>query len=214
MKQGQSRLIIIMAVIAGFLGGMLSNQIFQPRAVYAEADDVLGERKQNDKWKVIVAQEFRVVDKYGNKVGSFGIPPEMRYFKAMDSPRSEEEYQISQLALGKNERIRMRAGQGFGSIHLKNDEKANIQISTLFGASISLSHKADDMFSEKGGEIELVSLTPHYKYISLSDAEGNNRVVIGNTRTVTKKTEVQYQHPASSIILFNENNRIIWEAPG
>jgi hypothetical protein len=213
MKQGQNRFIIVMAVVAGFLGGMLSNQIFQPRAVCAEADDVLGERKQNDKWKVIVAQEFRVVDKYGNKVGSFGIPPDLRDFKAADSPSSEEAYQISQLALGKNERIRMRAGQGFGSIHLKNDEKANIQISTLFGASISLSHKTDDMFSKKGGEIELVSLTPQYKYISLNDAEGNNRVVIGNTKTVTRKTGAQHQHPVSSMILFNENNKVIWEAP-
>ena len=54
MKQGQNRLIIVMAVIAGFLGGMLSNQLFQAKDAYA--------KKEDDKWKVIVAQEFRVVD--------------------------------------------------------------------------------------------------------------------------------------------------------
>lgn len=91
MKQGHNRLIVIMAIIAGFLGGMLSNQLFQAKEAYAE--------KENREHKVIVAQEFRVVDKLGKTIGSFGIPPRLGDFIAYKSAYSEEKHLIATLKL-------------------------------------------------------------------------------------------------------------------
>lgn len=91
MKQGHHRLIVIVAIIAGFLGGMLSNQLFQAKDAYAE--------KENREHKVIVAQEFRVVDKLGKTIGSFGIPPTLGDFIAYKSTYSEEKHLIATLKL-------------------------------------------------------------------------------------------------------------------
>jgi hypothetical protein len=55
MKRGQYLLLVALTVISGFIGGVVSNQLFNRPAVAQESENR----------KVIEAQEFRVVDENG-----------------------------------------------------------------------------------------------------------------------------------------------------
>jgi hypothetical protein len=59
MKKKQPLFIILLATFAGLAGGFISNQIFQTKSAFAE--------KKPSHQKVVIAEEFRVVDKGGIK---------------------------------------------------------------------------------------------------------------------------------------------------
>jgi hypothetical protein len=66
MKTKPQLFIILLASLAGFMGGLISNQIIDTRPAFAV--------KEPKYQKVVVAEEFRVVDKDGKIIGSFGTP--------------------------------------------------------------------------------------------------------------------------------------------
>ena len=66
MKTKPQLFIILLATLAGFMGGLISNHIFETRPAFAV--------KEPKYQKVVTAEEFRVVDKDGKIIGSFGTP--------------------------------------------------------------------------------------------------------------------------------------------
>ena len=66
MKTKQQLFIILLASFAGFMGGLISNQIIETRPAFAV--------KEPKYQKVVIAEEFRVVDKDGKIIGSLGTP--------------------------------------------------------------------------------------------------------------------------------------------
>jgi len=65
----------------------------------------------------------------------------------------------------------------------------------------------------KGREIALELGEKGGVHISLSDSVGRTRAVLGTAETVSIKTGVKRQHPASSLLLYNEEGEVVWEAP-
>lgn len=57
MKKKQCSLMVVLALLAGLVGGMVSSQLFMGQLVFAET------AQQNE--QVVVAREFRLVDKRG-----------------------------------------------------------------------------------------------------------------------------------------------------
>lgn len=114
MKNKPQFLIILLAAAAGFVGGLISNQIIATRPALAV--------KNTQYQKVVIAEEFRVVDKDGKIIGSFGAP---RYlfdvFPVIDASLAP----IPQLRLGREEgfQIIFSASEAEGTRIVMKDNK-------------------------------------------------------------------------------------------
>ena len=113
MKTKPQLFIILLATLAGFMGGLISNHIFETRSAFA----VKGTHYQ----KVIMAEEFRVVDKDGKILGRFGIPD---YRSDANPAKDEKLAPVPQLALGQKKgfQIILSAGDANGSRIVMTDK--------------------------------------------------------------------------------------------
>jgi len=114
MKNKQPLFIILLATFAGFTGGFISNQIFQTKSAYAE--------KAPSHQKVVIAEEFRVVDKDGKILGSFGTPG---YLLDILPKIDESQAPVPQLRLGQESgfQIILSANKAEGSRIVMKDKK-------------------------------------------------------------------------------------------
>ena len=114
MKKKQPLFIILLAVLAGFAGGFISNQFFQTQPAFAE--------KASSHPKVVIAEEFRVVDKDGKTLGSFGTPG---YLEDIFPKIDESQTLVPQLRLGRESgyQIILSAGADAGSSIIMKDQK-------------------------------------------------------------------------------------------
>jgi hypothetical protein len=114
MKKKQPLFIILLATVAGLAGGFISNQIFQTKPAFA--------KKALSHQKVVIAEEFRVVDKDGKILGSFGTPGyRSDIFPKIDASQAP----VTQLRLGQESgfQIILSAGAAAGSRIIMKDEK-------------------------------------------------------------------------------------------
>ena len=65
MKRRQYLLLVVLAVVAGLIGGAVSNRLFVARTAEAQGT------KQHE--RVVIAEEFRLVDKEDNLRGIMGF---------------------------------------------------------------------------------------------------------------------------------------------
>ena len=82
MKRGQLTLIVVLALFAGFIGGIVSSQLLGDRTVFA--------REEPPAKEVVVAHEFRLVSDDGRTLAILGghpgeepflpIEPALRFF--------------------------------------------------------------------------------------------------------------------------------------
>jgi hypothetical protein len=114
MRTKQPFLIILVAAFAGFAGGLISNQIFQTKSALAQ--------KAPAHQKVVIAEEFRVVDKNGKTLGSFGTPG---YLSDIFPRIATSQAPVPQLRLGQDSgfQIILSAGPDAGSRIIMKDEK-------------------------------------------------------------------------------------------
>lgn len=114
MKKKQSLFIIFVAALAGFAGGFISNQIFQTKSAFAE--------KAPGHRKVVVAEEFRVVDKDGKILARLGTPG---YLPDIFPQIDKSQAAVPQLRLGQESgfQIILAAGEAAGSKIIMKDEK-------------------------------------------------------------------------------------------
>jgi hypothetical protein len=106
--------IILLASFAGFMGGLISNQIIETRPAFAV--------KEPKYQKVVIAEEFRVVDKDGKIIGSFGTPGYLfDIFPVIDESLAP----VPQLRLGQEKgfQIIFSASEAEGSRIVMKDNK-------------------------------------------------------------------------------------------
>jgi hypothetical protein len=106
MKRKQPFTVILIAAFAGFIGGLTSNQIVQRPSAFAEKGFV--------NQKVVIAEEFQVVNQDGKIVGRFGTsndPPDL------SSDEKISKASVAQLHLGQETgfQIILSAGEAEGS---------------------------------------------------------------------------------------------------
>jgi hypothetical protein len=200
MSYKQNGIVIILALVAGLIGGIISNQLFVTGPAFAE--------KKQIQQKLVIAQEFRVIDKFGNTIGSFGIPPHLKDIEAMESPfNREKRHQIAQLSLGNNSTIILTADGNDGNVKVGGTDSHIVLYATKSFAHLTFRKQTEQNLVPK---IRLTTLKG--TNISLQDDKGDDRVLIGNTEFTTIKPSVKH-NPVSSIVLFNKKNDIIWSAP-
>ena len=118
MKNKQPLLLILLATLAGFAGGLISNQIFQTKSALAQ--------KAPDHQKVVIAEEFRVVDKDGKILASFGTPG---YLSDIFPKINPSQAPVPQLRLGQETgfQIILSANEVEGSRIVMKDKKNKIR---------------------------------------------------------------------------------------
>jgi len=89
MKRGQSIAIVVLALFAGFIGGIVSSQFLGDRTVFA--------REEPPAKEVVVAHEFRLVSDDGRTLAILGghpgeepflpIEPALRFFDSQGDMR-------------------------------------------------------------------------------------------------------------------------------
>ena len=113
MKTKPQVFIILLAALAGFMGGLISHHVFETRPAFAV--------KKIQHQKVVMAEKFRVVDKDGNILGSFGTPD----LQDTSSASNERPASVAQLRLGQKKgfQIILSAGEANGSRIVMTDQK-------------------------------------------------------------------------------------------
>ncbi|HES58898.1 MAG TPA: hypothetical protein ENO18_00585 [Caldithrix sp.] len=206
---GKKQFIILVAAsfIGGMFGGIISNKIFI--SDYALA-------KNASQTQVIKAKEFQVVDDNGKKLGSFGAE---NYGALLSISRKDKNnvenlvklhfagLEVSQILpgnrkYGKSETKIEPFGFSYKEYSQYEMEQAkNNPLSDLFDQRVNISIGENQNSDERGGAINLY------------DARYKLRLTIGGIKLHQIKTDSTIHRPQSSIVMFNEQGGIIWEAP-
>ena len=201
MRYRQNGIAIILALAAGLVGGVISNQLFATRPAFAD--------KKQMQQKIVIAEEFRIVDKFGNTIGSFGIPPHLKDIAAMESSSGNKKpHQIAQLSLGNNSTIILTADGDDANVKVGGTDSNIVLYATKSFAHLTFRKQTAHNLVPK---IRLTTLKG--TNISLYDDRGNGRILIGNTALPPTKIDVKHPYPLSSIVLFNVKNDVLWSAP-
>jgi len=203
MNRKQFIFTLLLALLSGLIGGVLSIWFLMPPSVLA----------QGEPQKVITAEEFRLVDQQGltkmelrtilgsAKLVLYGENPEMRMVDDTGAMRVRFNPLLLIMSAYNNEFgidlrgllspvLTLRSVGGSSTMVLRSNifsligEKGRIQIDSLAGPSVSLSD-VNDRLRARIGEIEL----KHPR---------------------TGSTEIR---APSSLVLFDEEGNVVWSAP-
>jgi hypothetical protein len=191
MNKKQFSLLLMLSLLAGLVGGMLTSQFFLGTPVLAE--------KKVGAQNVIVAEEFRLVDKEDNILSTWGMyaggPGIVLFgkngqFRAVFSLTSPDEGQILTFADNKgNHRATVGLGAGRQPYVTLRDQTGNERI------SLSLDDDGDP-------------------YLALYDQAENERAVLGTMdSTKLKRTGTIEKRSVSSLVLLGKDGQITWKTP-
>ena len=191
MNKKQFSLLLMLSLSAGLVGGMLASQFFLGTPVLAE--------KKVGPQNVIVAEEFRLEDKEGKVLSTWGMyaggPGIVLFgkngqFRAVFSLTSPDEGPILTFADNKgNHRATVGLGAERQPYVTLRDQIGNERI------SLSLDDDGDP-------------------YLALYDQAENERAILGTMDfTKLKRTGTIEKRSVSSLVLLGKDGQITWKAP-
>jgi hypothetical protein len=191
MKKRHYGVMIVLSLMVGLAGTIITNQVFV--AAPASAEKIAARKK------VIVAEEFRLVDKEGKVVSTWGMyaggPGMVLFnkqgkFRAVFSLTSPEESPVLTFA--------DKDGVHRAIIGMKAERRPYITLRDEAGReriSISLDDAGDP-------------------YMVLYDNEENERAVFGTVDlTKIKRTGSIKTSSIASFVLFGKDGQVTWRAP-
>lgn len=196
MNFNQKVFIILLSTLSGFIGGFVSNEIFSTKSAFAE--------KEPEHQKVIIAEEYRLVDKKGILRARLGFDPTFQQTELGLSSPKDDPATAPQLLLS--------AGSSGGFLRIDGGTHHDI-----FAYRAILSAHEGQATMRIGrivipqGNIEL-STSLVGNNIVLRDNHYNKRAIIGKMDLKSKNTWIEQQSPYFSIVLFDEKDNIIWSA--
>jgi hypothetical protein len=185
MSKQRHSLTMLLALIAGLVGGVVSNQFFMGQLVFAE--------KKAAHEKVIRAESFEVVDQEGNLHASL----------------SHSEYGTTSLLLipqGTEYAFSAIVSASGVNVGIDSGEKRN-SVSLL--VSDNLTHLGLD--SQKS-EID-IRIDRSGSHIDLLDKDGKSRAVLGTSELIQKDTGTKEMRSICSLVLADEEGKVVWKAP-
>jgi len=191
MNKKQFSLLLVLSLLAGLVGGILASQFFLGTPVLAE--------KKAGPARVIIAEEFRLVDKEGKILSTWGMyaggPGIVLFnkngqFRAVFSLTSPEEGPVLTFADNKgNHRAIVGLGAERQPYVTLRDQAGKERI------SLSLDDDGDP-------------------YLALYDQAENERAILGTVDfTKLKRTGTIEKRSVSSLVLLGKDGQITWKAP-
>ena len=212
MNRKQLALTVILALLAGFLGGRLSGQVFHPKPIQDEATtQPTAEEKTEETMKTVEAHEFRLIDKDGKTLASLS---QRHHFESLSDVFAED---------SKPTRV--------VPILIMHGKDANAvltpyKLSMMDGEDVEAILSPHRLSVSDGKDTEAV-LGPYTLSMSdirgsaylgqtsleLYDKENNLRGVFGSARLKGIATRNIQDQPQSSLVLFGKGGKVVWSAP-
>ena len=191
MNKKQCGLLLVLSLLAGVVGGILTSEFFL-------ATPVLAEKKVGPQ-NVVVAEEFRLVDKEGTVLSTWGMyaggPGIVLFdkkgqFRAVFSLTSPNKGPVLTFADNKgNHRAIVGLGTERQPYVTLRDQAGNERI------SLSLDDDGDP-------------------YLALYNQAGNERAILGTMdSTKLKRTGTIEKSSITSLVLFGKDGQITWKTP-
>jgi len=230
MNRKQFFLTLSVAIISGFLGGMLGVWFLMPSSVLA----------QDEPQKVIEAEEFRVVDREGKQrvtlnkerfsfqdeegVPSFNlssIPGKVELYMSRGDSSLDLFVNTSKSSIGLDDQT---GSLDMTSIGIDAGDWAKNDAFSLTGGFLWLFNSESyegiklELDADKKPSLELHStdfravavLGPS---LELYDSTGDLRAVLGSTELKNNRTGSTEIRAPSSLVLFDEEGKVVWSAP-
>ena len=191
MNRRQFSLLLVLSLLAGLVGGILTSQFFLATPVLAE--------KKTGPARVVIAEEFRLVDNEGKILSTWGMyaggPGIVLFnkngqFRAVFSLTSPEEGPVLTFADNKGN---LRAIVGIGE-----ERQPYVTLRDQAGKeriSLSLDEDGDP-------------------YLALYDQAENERAILGTIdSTKLKRTGTIEKRSVSSLVLLGKDGQITWKTP-
>jgi hypothetical protein len=197
MNSRQRASLILLAIVAGFMGGFISNKCFTLRPAFAE--------NESKPQEVVIAKEIKLIDDRGILRARLGFNHNLRLtefilYSPLDDPLHAPSINLSTGNMGGFLRIE---GASSHNVH------AHRAILSAYESQATMSMGSSSI---PEGNIEL-STSDLSTDIVLRDYGYNRRVIIGNVDLANKKTGFHGKNPLSSIVLLNEKEDFLWAAP-
>jgi len=210
MNRKQFGLTILLALIAGLIGGMVSTHLFTDQNLYLV--------KSTKPQKVFEAEEFHVVDKNGEILAKFGMS-NIYYSPAVELRMFTQGYR-------KKSGILMVAKESGSVINIYGNDRNNnigieMEVSNSGSASLEVGYGGTDITASLKGETIIEENKSHLELssresgsrVQLFDKNGMGRTVLGSLSLETIKTGEVHNRPESSLVLFDKDGKIIWSIP-
>jgi len=226
MKRRQYVLMVGLGIVAGFFGGLMSGCFFAGEPVFA------GNASKHQ--KVIEAEEFRLVDSQGRKMGALemvdrGNWPALTLWNGKGEIRamlrlygSLDEFQEARLVFFdpylSEPRLEVGVKYGISELNLYDRKGARLIVLSVYDRNPMLEirdRQGDTSFIRDGIIIGLSSKTegPEGPYLHMYDKKHRLRVALGSTKLKHVKTGSIEKRSPSSLVLFGEDGKVIWDAP-
>lgn len=207
MSRKEYGLVLVLAVSAGLIGGVMSSRFFMDRLMIAQqtlrrAEDIITQMPPQA--EVISAKKFQVVNMYGEKVAELGTDDsgiERLLFSGPDG--SETKLSLTGMM------FRDKTGKSVGTFSPSNlvvgvqDQKGNPI--TITGGGL--------VISGSGGNTILLLMGQDGPSLQFADEDGKVRVTLGRGTLVYPKTGMEEKRPISSLVLSDKDGKTIWQAP-
>ena len=200
MSKKQHISLVVLALVAGLVGGMVSSWFFTNQPIFAK--EVTSKSEE-------IFPEFRVI--MAKEIMLLGLDRKPR-IRLMVDQNGEPGLHFY------NEEGTYRAGFSVGAgtpaLTMYDKNGLRLQIGLMSLRSIGVEWPTILLMDKKGVERAILALDiegePH---LALKNAKGNNRVVLGFADLKHTQTGVIDKRPLSSLLLFNEKGNVIWQAP-
>jgi len=199
----QYSLMLMLALVAGLVGGVVSSKFLMGQPVFAESA-----KPQ----KIIVAEKFVLVDKQGNKRDEMGVKQKLldktktEAYLELRAPDGNEEAELtsSGLSLCSGE----WTGRWFGKSRRRPCSANIVILDSAGGGFLHMAGLEDDaspwIMLEGGRHGEpMLRLTQGEK----------TRAVLGSSEITVTRTGERRRLSPSSLVLFAEDGKVIWQAP-
>ena len=185
-RKQYSVMTVMLALLASFVGGVVSNLFHIGQPVFAE--------KTSKPQKFIAAEEFRVVDEEGKircEINFSGLT----FFDDNGDVRTVLE--ISGL-----------------TVFAKN-ENGLLTSSVVLGSGIRGGGEPFLALHRKGGKASaaLFFRNNEEPSLALRDKNGNTRALLGSKKLKSEQEREILKHPPFSLVLFDEKGEVAWSAP-
>ena len=193
MNRKQFVFTLLLALVSGLMGGVLSIWFLLPPSVLA----------QDEPPKVIEAQEFRVIDEDGRLRARFG------FGTFQDSGYGPETHLRIFDEEGK-ERITLVDSVAGPYFQLQEDESG-----PTLGISLDGGRPQLGMWHNTEGNlrVSLELLANGNPSLTFFDQDTKIRAVLGTTQLKHPDTGATDLRAPSSLVLFDEEGQVVWEAP-
>ncbi len=177
---------VMLALLASFVGGMVSSLFHIGQPVYAE--------KTSKPRKVVTAEEFRIVDAEG-KVRCEITPNALTFFDDNGDMRTVLE--ISGLTV------------------FARNENGLLSSSVVLGSGIRGGGEPFLALHRKAGKgsVALFFRNEEEPSLALRDKNGNTRAILGTKKLKSEQKREILKHPPFSLVLFDEKGEVVWSAP-